>query len=366
MANLSLNTHHPPTNVHGQQNTYHHNQNFTKMSSPPINGTIVPPAGSSAMTQPNFNSQTQNYYSPAMNRHLSIPHYGADQTPLVPGSMTPPVYSFHGSAHHMSHASSMPNLQHLQMEDTSSVSQTGQGSHTPLFNINPPFQTSSTVGEPSTTASTSTDSTHVGKPLFCLDSQATQPVLTSPLNDYQKTTASCGIVQPSINAVNSEQIMMNRTMPSLSTSDNLDLSHHVRSNSVPDIMPHTDRLGTPPASLGAPPTEGYYTRSLSPNSSRQKTPSPVMKERGVPNDDKLPTQSKSINYHDVMDKLNFSLDKCSNTLEKKAYDDVKKKLDILECQWSNDNLSINVRDMLASLASGKFFLYFLTLQNIYL
>lgn len=356
LANLSLSTNHPPANIHGQQNTYHHDQNYTKMSSPPINGTYASPGMNNGISQPPVSLQPKNYYTPFAHGHLSMPNNGANQTSPVPGSMTPPVYSVHQNAHHISHASSMPNLQHFT-EDTNAYSENPQGSHTPLFNINSPFQTFSTVGETSTAFSKSTDSAHVGRPLFCLSSQANQPVVKNPANDvhdYHRTTSLDTMRQPSPGIL-TEQVLMNKTMPSLSPSSILE-STHVRSNSVPDIMPFTDGKSTPPASLGAPPTEGYYTRSLSPNASRNKTPSPTLKEGDVPNNDKMQAPSDYENHYNVMDQLNFALDKCSATLEKKVYDDVKRKLDILESQLRTNSLSKNVTDKMASLATGMSFI----------
>ena len=321
------------------------------MSSPAINGTYAPPTINNGITRPPVSSQAKSYYTPVAHGHLSTPNYGANQIAPVPGFITPPVHSVHQNAYHMSHASSMPNLQHFT-EDANAYSQNPQGSHTPLFNINSPFQTFSTVGEPSTALSKSTDSTHVGRPLFSLSSQADQPVIKDPANDYQRTTSLDTMRQPSPNIL-TEQVMMNKTMPSLSTPNVLDSTHHIRSNSVPDIMPFTDGKGTPPASLRAPPTEGYYTRSLSPSASRNKSPSPTMKEGDAPNDEKTVAPSDSDNHYNVMDQLHFALDKCSAALEKKAYDDVKRKFDILECQLRSNNLSKNVQDRLASLATGN-------------
>ena len=367
MANLSLHVNQPPSNIHGQQNTYHHNQNYSKVSTPPLIGTFAPSAMSNAISQPPVVSQAPGYYTPASHGHLSMPKYGSTPTPPIPGSMTPPVYAVNQSAHHMHHASSMPNLQHPFAEDTSSNSQNHQGSHTPLSNINFPFQTFSTVGEPSTAMSTSIDSTHVGQPLFYPGSQTSQPAIQNPLSDvhnYQRTSAVTSISHTPPSVLNSGQHMMNKTMPSLPTLDSGETPHHVRSNSVPDVVPFSNGVRTPPASIGAPPTEGYYTRSLSPYSSRQKTPSPILKDGGVQND-KLQASKEPANHHNVMDQLYFALDKCSATTEAKVYDDVKRKLEILENQLNSTSLSQNVKDRLVTLASGEFLnMLFIVPSNI--
>jgi len=354
MANLSLGVNQPPNNIHGQQNTYHHSQTQPNVSTPPLIGTFAPPTMNSATSQPPVISQAHGYYTPASHGHLSMPRYGSTPTPPVTGSMTPPIYAVNQNAHHMHHASSMPNLQHPFAEDASFMSQNRQGSHTPLSNIKSPFQTFSTVGEPSTAMSTSTDSTHVGQPLFYPSSQTSQPAIQNPVSNvhnYQRTIAVTSISHTPPSVLNSEQHLINKTMPSLPVSDSGETPHHVRSNSVPDVVPFSNGVRTPPASIGPPPTEGYYTRSLSPYSSRQKTPSPILKNGGTQNG-KLQASKEPENHHNVMDQLYFALDKCSATIEAKAHDDVKKKLDILENQWHSNSLSKNVKDRLVTLASA--------------
>ena len=350
MTNLSLNANNPPAHIHGHQNTYHHNQDPVKMGAPPMNGTFVQPATNAPLIQPPF-SGSQSYYAPG---RLSTPGYGGHQPAPLPGSMTPPVGPVHNyHPHHLPHASSMPNLQQHFQGDANGAMPNPQGSPAPLFNVNAPFQTVATVGEPSKASSTS--SSHFGRPLFDMNSQS------NPIDGTSKPLGS--ISNPPAAVVGSDHALMNKTMPALSTIDDIDASHHVRSNSMPDFKPLLDGSSMP-GTLAAPPTHGYYTRSLSPNPPIQRTPSPTQREGAITNDTTYKAITDSGVYHNVMDQLNFALDKCSTKLDTKLYDDIKRKLDILEHQWNSENLLKEVKDRMVKLAEGKLFCLILSLTCI--
>lgn len=340
MASLSMNA----SNVHGQQNTYN-SQIYHKMNVPINNGPSIANIGSGTVSQPPLQGAAQTCYATGSQGSFANPSYRGHQA--IPGSMTPPIAPIHNSSHHLSHASSMPNLQH-HMHGSSTIQNTPTF-NAPLFNVNDQIPPVATVAEPTTSSYTSAESGHVGKPLFYMSTQGNQQIINNPMNlatssQQQMPEVKKYTSQPPGTAAEQDKSLMNTTMPSLSTTENLEAPHHIRSNSMPDFKPLQE--GTP--SLSAPPTDGYYTRSLSPNPPQQRTPSPQLQN------DKLDASSSSEHYNNVIDQLNFALDKCSTKLDRRLYDDVKRKLDTLENQWHSESILKEIKERMVLLATGEY------------
>ncbi|XP_065058232.1 uncharacterized protein LOC135686015 [Rhopilema esculentum] len=342
MANLSLGQNPPNQNIHGQQNTYYQSQNY-KPSTPNVNSTYPPLYNPSASQPPSIKSSL-NPYEPTGNGHPQMPNaYGGHSQMPMSGSMTPPVLMDQHHSTHLPHAASMPNL-HRSLSASPQPPMI-QNIAPPIFSVNNPSQQVATVGESSAvsgqTSSAAIDPFHVGQPLVNFSAKNT----SSAIGDLGN-----GSYQPvppiPVERIN-EQAQMNKTVPSLST-EYYEHPHHVRSNSLPDFKPIMN--GPPPVT--APPVEGYYaSKSSSACASRQRTPSPLTNQTGQIDQ----PVSKGIDlelYTNIMDQLQFALDKCSVKLEKRLYDDVKRKLDVLGQQWTSEKFSQDIINRIVSMTEA--------------
>lgn len=276
----------------------------------------------------------------------------------LPGSMTPPVVPVaQPHSPHLFHAASMPNLQHKTTQDqtTPPFPKSPASLAQPIFNVNTPTTVAVSGAPIAQVSSHLSGIPHVGKPLFYLNSNQDKPALNidvSTANASQVSSAGMASMTTIIphDCRKNEQVMMNKTMPEL-TPEHFEHAHHVRSNSMPDFKPLVD---SPPI-LSAPPTDGYYTqRSSSACSSRQRTPSPLAAKKEILSTaDQAPVTDNIEVRTTVIDQLNFSLEKCAPTIEVKIYEDIQKRINIFDTQWTEQNLKEPVRTRMVSLSQGK-------------
>ena len=317
---------------------------------PPV--SHMPPASQLPPTVPVPGNT--NASGPCIQPYKYPPH-GSN---TLPGSMTPPVVPVaQPHSPHLFHAASMPNLQHNATQDHSTppFPNSPASMTQPVFNVN-----TSTTGDVSGAPIAQVSShlsgiPHVGKPLFFLNSDQDKPDLSTATTTADASQVSSVGMASMTTAIphdrrKSEQVMMNKTMPEL-TLEHFENAHHVRSNSMPDFKPLTD---SPPI-LSAPPTDGYYTqRSSSACSSRQRTPSPLAAKKEIPSTaDQAPVTDNIGVKITVIDQLNFSLEKCAPSIEAKIYEDIQKRIDILDTQWTEQSLNEPVITRMVSLSHGK-------------
>ena len=252
----------------------------------------------------------------------------------------------------------MPNLQHNTTQDQSmpQFPKSPASIAQPIFSVNTPT-TGDVSGAPIAQVSSHLSGIpHVGKPLFYLNSNQDKPALNTAATTADVTqVSSAGMASVTTTAIpqdrrKSEQVMMNKTMPEL-TLEHFENAHHVRSNSMPDFKPLTD---SPPI-LSAPPTDGYYTqRSSSACSSRQRTPSPLAAKKELSSTADQASLPDNIGVKTtVIDQLNFSLEKCAPNIEAKIYEDIQKRINILDTQWTEQSLKEPVINRMVSLSHGK-------------